>query len=824
MKLLEIEIHNVRGLKDITFKPNGKNFVIWGPNGSGKSGVIDALDFLLTGSITRLTGKGTAGISLSKHGPHVDEKAKDAFVKAKVELPGTKVIIELKRVLDKPTELICNPKNALTELNPILDLAKRGQHVLTRRELLRYIAAEASSRAEGIQELLNLSEVEAIRKSLVGVNTEAVSNLKLAQQTNRTYEQRILAIIDKTILSDDVLLEYINKLRNTLNGKDLTKIDSKNLKNDLIASSEQTVQPKVNKEIAKTDLEKLRNIWDAAKQAEVKENIEKFLAQISDLYQDEKLLHGINHKELIEKGILLLDDSNHCPLCDTEWPIGQLEQHLKERLASATTATKKSVIINQQATEISKVIVSLNASINLVKEVAKQLNKKDESKTLVDWQTSLESIDNLLTSPIGNFTELKKEDLQFLTLDTPSDLKTILSTIEAEIEKLPSASAQQSAWDGLTRLEEALGNLEQQKKTTDQAQNTADRGKILLEKFNKARDLILNNLYKKIKDRFVELYKFLNSDEDKFSAILEPAGAGLKFEVDFYGRGEHPPHALHSEGHQDSMGVSLYLALAEHLTEGFIDLLLLDDVVMSVDAEHRKHFCRLLKKHFPNRQFVITTHDRTWATQLKKEGVIDSKNLIEFHNWNVDTGPQVNTETDIWIQIKSDLNKGNVADAAAKLRRGAEQHFSFVCEALQAPVPYRANAKWDLGDVLPAAIGQYKELLKKAKDTANSWNQTDVLEDLKEVDTIAKQIFVRTNAEQWAVNESLHYNNWGELTKSDFEPVVDAFKDLYTVFDCQKCGSIINVIFNNREPAKVTCNCSQFSWNLTKKSDFSSKV
>ena len=37
---------------------------------------------------------------------------------------------------------------------------------------------------------------------------------------------------------------------------------------------------------------------------------------------------------------------------------------------------------------------------------------------------------------------------------------------------------------------------------------------------------------------------------------------------------------------------------------------LLDDVVMSVDAGHRYRFCKLLKTHFPDTQFVITTHDR----------------------------------------------------------------------------------------------------------------------------------------------------------------------------------------------------------------------
>ena len=71
MRLLELDIKNVRGLPGTTLQPDGKSMVIWGPNGAGKSGVVDAIDFVLTGRISRLAGEGTAGITLTKHGPHI---------------------------------------------------------------------------------------------------------------------------------------------------------------------------------------------------------------------------------------------------------------------------------------------------------------------------------------------------------------------------------------------------------------------------------------------------------------------------------------------------------------------------------------------------------------------------------------------------------------------------------------------------------------------------------------------------------------------------------------------------------------------------------
>ena len=206
----------------------------------------------------------------------------------------------------------------------------------------------------------------------------------------------------------------------------------------------------------------------------------------------------------------------------------------------------------------------------------------------------------------------------------------------------------------------------------------------------------------------------------EFNALLVSEGAGVDFKVDFHGRGVNPPHALHSEGHQDSMGICLYLALAERLTQGFIDLIILDDVMMSVDAPHRREICNLLANFFKGRQFFITTHDQTWARQLQSEGVITSKNRIEFSNWTIENGPSMNILGDIWEVIENDLDRNDIPSAAAKLRRGSEEYFSQVCASLQAPVRFKFNGQYELGDLLSGAMSEYKSQLKHAKTAAKS--------------------------------------------------------------------------------------------------------
>ena len=75
IQIESIHIQEFRGIRDLTLTMNRSNFVISGPNGSGKSGVVDAIQFALSGEIGRLKGAGTGDLSLSDHGPHVERRS-----------------------------------------------------------------------------------------------------------------------------------------------------------------------------------------------------------------------------------------------------------------------------------------------------------------------------------------------------------------------------------------------------------------------------------------------------------------------------------------------------------------------------------------------------------------------------------------------------------------------------------------------------------------------------------------------------------------------------------------------------------------------------
>ncbi|MFC1912690.1 AAA family ATPase [Chloroflexota bacterium] len=819
MRLIELEINNVRGIRHLVIKPDQGNVVIWGSNGSGKSAVVDAIDFLLTGRMSRLTGKGTGDIKLDVHGVHIDCNPGEASVRAVIAIHNYKSPIEIKRCMDTSGVLQCDNLKDKRYLAPLLSVALRGQHVLTRREILKYITAEPSDRAQGIQSILDLKDIEDIRKAFVKVEHECEKAHDAIRLALTLAAGEIIAITGEKTYTVAGTLEYINTIRKVLKAPAITDLESTKVKSDVIPPTLLPIEQAINTIQLKLDIDTINAFLsddNIGKLEKVDADLRGYVQSIKDSPQ---LLKSLKRLNIVNLGLELLEEDGVCPLCDTKWPPGQLRQHLEKHVLEAQMAGKYqasiSALSGPQSISLSNIIAKVNNLIAVIEVIG--LTKEKESLQL--WVKGIEEIIKSLVNPVGNYDTKKMTQAKFRqTLKIPECQVMLDRILQLAESRFPKATPEMDAWDALTKLETRLNSLENTKKQLLQKALVNKRASELSENFLLARDAVLQGLYDSVRDRFVGLYLQIHGeDEAGFKAQIKPEKAGIDFKVDFYGRGEHPPHAMHSEGHQDSMGLCLYLALAEKLTKGIIDLIILDDVVMSVDADHRRNICGILSTSFPNNQFLITTHDRTWANQLRITKVVNSKGVVHFYNWHVATGPQVDSDADVWGRITQDLQKGDVLSAAGKLRQNSEQYFAMVCDALQAPVIFKLNGTYDLGNVLSGAHGQYNRLLSKAKMVAQSWGREEEAQKLQEFENIAQTIYLRTSAEQWSINPAIHYTNWENLSKADFQPVVDAFRDFYGVFTCAKCGGLLHVVSTGLKQKGVICDCPQVNWNLSPK-------
>jgi DNA repair exonuclease SbcCD ATPase subunit len=167
IKLETAHIEELRGIRKLDIDFRKERFAICGPNGSGKSGVIDAIEFGLTGKIGRLTGRGTKGLSVPEHGPHVD-KAKfpdAAFVRLTIYIPEIKKSATITRTISSPrTPKIEPPDSDIQRV--VEEIADHPEITLCRRDILRFILVEPTKRSEEIQALLKLDELGQLRSAL----------------------------------------------------------------------------------------------------------------------------------------------------------------------------------------------------------------------------------------------------------------------------------------------------------------------------------------------------------------------------------------------------------------------------------------------------------------------------------------------------------------------------------------------------------------------------------------------------------------------------------------------------------------------------------
>lgn len=328
----------------------------------------------------------------------------------------------------------------------------------------------------------------------------------------------------------------------------------------------------------------------------------------------------------------------------------------------------------------------------------------------------------------------------------------------------------------------------------------------------------LEGIYKDVQEAFSELYREINKDDESgFTAKLIPSLGKLGFDVDFYGRGGFPPGAYHSEGHQDGMGLCLYLALMQHLLGTGFSFAVLDDVLMSVDRGHRREVCALLKTRFPDTQFIFTTHDDVWLKHMVSEGLIKNKRFVHFKTWSVDVGPAQWTKDSVWDEIDGHVQKNEISVAAGILRRHLEYFAGEAAHRLRGKAEFKGDGNFVFGDLIIGATSAMSEAFKKGKEAANSWNQQDKVAVITTRHEVFKAAEQAAKLDQWQVNASIHWNPWADMQKADFMPVVAAYRTFTDQFSCTSCSAMLSITPTFGTKQELRCDCGASNINLNAK-------
>jgi hypothetical protein len=813
IKLESVHIEEVRGIRKLDLDFGREKFAISGPNGSGKSGVIDAIEFGLTGHIGRLTGSGTKGLSVSEHGPHVDKtKFPDAaFVKLRIFLTEIGKSATITRKIKSPNKPKIEPDDDDVKV-VLAEIADHPEITLSRRDLLRFILVEPTKRSEEIQSILKLDEIGQTRSAL---NT-AQNKLQTAQRTAAAQVQSgrdaLQLHLQIPTLRPEDLLEAVNKRRKVLGLPEIAELTADTKLDAGLSTAAKTTD--FNKQSSLRDLKALSEASKGFKDV-AKTEAAAIVVDLAKLEGDPGLLAALQRRAFIEKGLDLVEGPE-CPLCDQPWKNEQhLRDHLKAKLVKSEKARKLQQTLLDNGTAIVQEAIRVVGLLGAVQKIAEGQGESAFARVLTGWKADLEALKAKLVT-VDGLTGLK-DRLTTGWIAIPKGFRESFKDLTEKIDAKPDQTATLDAQTFLTTAQLRLGDHREALRKNKAAEIAWTSAKTAYETYCTVLEDELNTLYDEVQEDFSEFYRAVNEDdESKFTAKLTPSEGRLDLDVNFYERGLFPPGAYHSEGHQDGMGVCLYLALMKRLFGERFTFALLDDVVMSVDAGHRYQFCKLLKTHFPNTQFIITTHDRLWAEQMKSAGLVTAKTSIAFHGWTIDTGPLVESNMEIWDEIAAALAKGKVEVAAAALRHHLEYVSRLLADQLGATPQFRADGNYELGELLPSVLARLKYLHGKAADAAQSWGN-----DAEKEAVVKRKASLSTAAgaksvEEWAVNKAVHYNEWANFGKKDFEPVIAAFKDLLGCFRCESCESWLHVTPRG-VPESLRCGCNAINLNLKPK-------
>lgn len=815
IKIEKIEIQEFRGIRDLTLNFKGNNFAVCGPNGTGKSGIVDAIEFGLTGNISRLSGAGRGEVSVKAHAPHVDSRNHPD--KARVIITATITTSNQQVVINRTVKQAENPvitPNDPTTLQILQQVANHPEFALSRRELILYILATPGERSKEIQALLKLDKIEQLRALFVKIANSSKKEIPTLKNASELAADSLLQALEITTLNPEEVLKAANSRRAILNLPPLPSLKATtSLKDGLetINSDQQVIR--IPKDQTFLDIKTLESNLD---QLVNKESIKNYQILIKDLtaFSLEPLIkQGISRENFLKNAITLLDEGM-CPVCGTPWDLEDLRRVIEEKLKVYDSIAKQQMQLEEKFAPIISNLESILAVIELMKANKLLPEQSSEVEELIKYSyqcnLNVEALKSLF--PIENSINV----LNGIQRIPPQVIQAVAKFSEV-ISSIPEPTTQDSARDFLIIAQERLEVYRSALRRLRRGEEKARLTEQVSATYTAVSNNTLDSIYKQVEQRFSDFYRVINyDDEPQFSAQLLPSAGKLGFGVDFYGKGFFPPGAYHSEGHQDGMGLCLYLALMKHISGSGFTLAVLDDVLMSVDAGHRREVCALLSKYFPETQFILTTHDEVWLRHMKTEGLIGQGASMRFRTWNVDTGPTEWDQRNVWQEIEDYLKKDDVRSAAGLLRYFLEYTFGEVCHRLRAPVEFRGDFQYQLGDLMPCGVSSLKKLYKAGLAAANSWGITQQVQEINKKINKLESNLTTAEYDKWQINGSIHFNEWADLKKQDFAKVIEAFKTLVENFYCEHCKSFFDVIPARGEKQVIKCTGGHTNINLEK--------
>jgi hypothetical protein len=272
-----------------------------------------------------------------------------------------------------------------------------------------------------------------------------------------------------------------------------------------------------------------------------------------------------------------------------------------------------------------------------------------------------------------------------------------------------------------------------------------------------------------------------------------------------------PPQAYYSESHLDTLGFSLFLALAKRGAADFT-YVVIDDVFTSVDEKHLTRICDLLVEESDNfTQIIMTTHIRKMLELYRSSRIprqtMGVKELSS--SWSYESGILLRDSVQQSEELLELLSRSFIdrETVAVKTRRLLESILSDIVINLGAYARMKKYGDYDLGDYLCGLRSLANDGLRvKRTQITGSVLHEENPKDKYDLKAKAKEF----NENKSIVNKIIHASEVGSsFTDDEVRQFAHEALGLDEYFKCDdpKCHTLIG-----SRKAFNSCKCGK--WKL----------
>jgi hypothetical protein len=667
--LLQLTVEHLRGSVvpfSFSFEKGKKLTIVYGENGTGKSTLCDAFDLLGNGNVGSLDGR---GLGTTKR-----------YWQSVGKLP-----IDIKVTLSTSSG-DCTAAIGKKDVIVIPDEHRPSVEVLRRSQILGLVEAKPAERYSAISRFIDVSGVEDSESSLRKLILEVVREQQTAlTRVNENREQ-----IERFWLAAGKPLADARAWAGLEIQKDPADIDRRRVAIDgLIATWEPVSKFPLKHQMLAGKLKAASDELVRAKAA---------LAAINEEAASD-FLAVLDILQAAQRHFRQYPDPAVCPLCESSEKAAGLAAEVDRRVNAQHLAGK-------------------------LKESKSQVDAKER-----EVQQAMQRITDLEQSARNDAAALeascKHNELPAGTacpaFPVPADLaqwQTWLDDQAALVAQWREASDEcVDAKKFVTTLRTSLEALELNEQLAGELETLLPALQRTLAVVEQERKKFTDGILAAIATRVGELYDLVHPGEglNKISLELDAAKrASLEISTDFGGMHNAPPQAYFSDSHLDTLGLCVFLALAERELPAET-ILVLDDVLGSVDEPHVDRVIDMLydeAKRF--RHCVITTHYGPWRQKYRWGFLRNGQcQFVELTRWSMDKGISLTKSVPDIEKLRLALAESppDVQVVCSKAGVVLEAVLDFLTLLYGCRVARRLDGNYTLGDLLPAVDKKLRSAL-----------------------------------------------------------------------------------------------------------------